>query len=106
LQQAFEPFIQAYTADPERALAIAQMIQATPALDARRVDKQREWHELLVPEVARRLGIGDGELDPRPRALVGSAIACLDAACDVWVRSAGRVTLPVAVDRAMRAVPG
>lgn len=104
LQHAFEPLIASYTRDPARALTVARLIADVPTLRACRTEKQVHWQGLLVPEVARRLGVPGEAGDPRAAALTAAALACLDAAVTAWVETDGAVTLPVALDEAMRAV--
>jgi hypothetical protein len=59
---------------------------------------------MMVPDVARRLGVANASLDARPRALVAAAIACLDVARDVWTASDGTLDLPTLLDQAMNAL--
>ncbi|MFJ6088352.1 hypothetical protein ACIQI8_44065 [Streptomyces sp. NPDC092369] len=48
----------------------------TPSLRARHFAKQLGWHEMLVPELARRLGADpDRPEESRPTALVAAALA-------------------------------
>ncbi|AVV44599.1 hypothetical protein C6376_27345 [Streptomyces sp. P3] len=77
----------------------------TPPLPARHFGKQLGRQELLVPELARRLG-GDPDRpeDPRPTALVAAALACADAATTGWVACEGTVPMAVLLGRAMSAV--
>jgi AcrR family transcriptional regulator len=87
------------------ALAITRLMQSTPALRARRLEKQRAWVELLLPEVRRRFGAGE-----RPelvsQALIGATIAAFDAALVAWAAEDGATPLGELVDAAMRAVRG
>lgn len=77
----------------------------TPSLRARHFEKQLRWQEMMVPELARRLGAGpDRPEDPRPTALVTAALACSDAATTGWVACEGTVPMAVLLDRAMSAV--
>jgi hypothetical protein len=64
---------------------------------------QLTWHDRLTPEIARRLQVTDDPYDPRARALVAAALACLNAAVDVWTAADGAVALPTILDRAMSA---
>ncbi|WP_433463993.1 hypothetical protein [Spirillospora sp. CA-128828] len=67
------------------------MLQDTPSLRARHYEKQLGWQEMMVPEIARRLGTGpDQPEDPRPTALVAAALACADAASTGWVACEGK----------------
>ncbi|MDX5564155.1 hypothetical protein PYK79_13690 [Streptomyces sp. ID05-04B] len=83
---------------------ISRMVD-TPPLPARHFGKQLGRQELLVPELARRLG-GDPDRpeDPRPTALVAAALACADAATTGWVACEGTVPMAVLLGRAMSAV--
>ncbi|MGC4939716.1 TetR family transcriptional regulator [Kribbella sp. DT2] len=89
LEQAFYDQFGETLEDPDRALRLAKMMQETPALRARHLEKQQKWQELLAPEVARRLRITDDPSDPRARAVTGAALACLDAANVAWMNSKG-----------------
>ncbi|MEU0072915.1 hypothetical protein ABZ027_25715 [Streptomyces sp. NPDC006332] len=76
----------------------------TPSLRAGHFEKQLGWQEVLVPQIARRLGAGpDRPEDPRPTALVAAALACSDAATTGWVVCEGTVPMTVLLDRAMGA---
>jgi hypothetical protein len=77
------------------------MLSDAPSLGASQLGRQRAWQDLLAPEIARRLGIADAALDSRPRALAAAAIACLNAARDVWTASGGTLDLPTLLDQAM-----
>jgi AcrR family transcriptional regulator len=101
LRGAFEPLLELAAADSERWLAVARMLSDAPSLGASQLGRQRAWQDLLAPEIARRLGIADAALDSRPRALAAAAIACLNAARDVWTASGGTLDLPTLLDQAM-----
>lgn len=71
-------------------LALAGMYHDAPSLRARHLEKHLRWQALLAPEVQRRLGLPDSVTpDPRARAFVAAALACLDAAVDAWYESSG-----------------
>jgi AcrR family transcriptional regulator len=91
---------------PEQGLSMRRMLRDAPSLKARLLGKQMGWLDLLVPEVARRLGVAGAAPDVRPRALVAAALGCLNAAVDVWTDSGGSVSLPALLDQAMTAVAG
>ncbi|MEU6912572.1 TetR family transcriptional regulator [Streptomyces olindensis] len=92
-------------APPEQVLGYLRMLQETPSLRARHYEKQLGWQELLVPEVARRLGVSaDRPDDPRASALAAAALACLDVASQGWVACDGAVPLAELLDRAMGAL--
>lgn len=104
LRRAFDVLTRMNEAAPEQTLVYLRMLQETPSLRARHFEKQLRWQELLVPDIARRLGTSsDKPEDPRPGALVAAALACLDAASSSWVACEGVVRLAVLLDRAMGA---
>jgi AcrR family transcriptional regulator len=106
LRRAFDVLIEQTVAAPERGLAMARMLHSTPSLRSRQLGKQLGWQDLLVPEIARRLGVTDKARDARPRALAAAALGCLNAAFDVWTVSEGALDLSVLLDEAMNAVSG
>ncbi len=92
------------------ALAVSRLFLEAPSLRAREVEKQRHWEDLLLPLVQARLdarapGRGDGP-DPRARALVGAALACLRAATEAWVRADGHGDPRDVLDEALHTVHG
>ncbi|GGL97877.1 MULTISPECIES: TetR family transcriptional regulator [Micromonospora] len=81
--------------DQERLLKVSEMMYGTPSLRARSVEKHLRWQTDLLPEVTRRLG-GDPDDDLtalRAAAVVAGAVACLDAAGEMWTRQKGTVPL-------------
>jgi AcrR family transcriptional regulator len=104
LRGAFDPLLELSAAAPERWLAVARMLSDAPSLKASQLGRQLAWQDLMIPEVASRLGIANPARDARPRALVAAAIACLNAARDVWTASDGTLDLPTLLDQAMNAL--
>ncbi|MGW0823863.1 TetR family transcriptional regulator [Streptomyces sp. NPDC002845] len=105
LRRAFDVITRMNEQAPEQALSYLRMLQETPSLRARHYEKQLSWQELLVPEVARRLGANpDRPEDTRPSAVAAAALACLDVAATRWVACEGTVPLAVLLDRAMGAL--
>ena len=102
LRRTFDVLLSINADTPERALAFLRMLENSPAMKARHSEKQQGWAELLVPLVAARLA-GDvpADRDPAPRALVASAVACLNAAMEVWSACDGAVSRDALLDRAM-----
>lgn len=90
---------------PTTVLAVAQMYHDAPSLRARHLEKHLHWQGLLAPEVEKRLGStsSDGP-DPRARAVVAAALACLDTAVETWRESGGRADLEELFDQAVAAV--
>lgn len=71
-------------------IALARLYHDVPSLRARHLEKHLRWQELLAPDIQRRLGLPDTQRpDPRARAFVAAALACLDAAVDAWYDSGG-----------------
>lgn len=90
---------------PESALAVAKMYHDTPSLRSRHLEKHLRWQELLAPDIGRRLGIRSGTTpDPRARAVIAAALACLDTAVDAWRESDGTADLELLFDEAVAAV--
>ena len=106
LRHAFDLLLEDSAKQPEQGLSMRRMLRDTPSLKARQLGKQTGWLDLLVPEVARRLGVDGAAPDARPRALAAAALGCLNAAVDVWTDSGGTVSLPALLDQAMTAVAG
>lgn len=90
---------------PEVTLAIARMYRDTPSLRARHLEKHLRWQELLAPDITRRLPTRRrAGPDPRPRAIIAAALACLDIAIDAWLESGGRADPEQLWDEAVAAV--
>ena len=105
LRRAFDVLVRVNEEAPEQTLSFLRMLQETPSLRARHFEKQLQWQEQMVPEIARRLEASPGRPeDPRPTALVAASLACLDAAARGWVACEGTVSLAVLLDRAMGAL--
>lgn len=105
LRRAADILIVALTHEsPRERRKIMRMVLTSPALRARRMARAVGWHDLLTPEVARRMGVTDLTADPRPRAVVGAAHSCLSAAFDTWSATDDEtVDLAEIVDLAMSA---
>jgi AcrR family transcriptional regulator len=105
LRRAFDVVTNTNEQAPEQALSYLRMLAETPSLRARHWEKQLAWQNLLVPEIARRVAAEpDQPADPRPNALVSSALACMDAAANAWVACEGNVPLAELLDGAMGAL--
>ncbi|MFG1602666.1 TetR/AcrR family transcriptional regulator [Actinoplanes sp. NPDC049265] len=86
----------------ERAFRLAEMFTIEPSLRARKAEKRRDWLDLLVPEVERRMGIDPVDLpDVRAHALVACALTCLDTGTEIWVRQGGTGNLGDLVNEAL-----
>jgi AcrR family transcriptional regulator len=103
LRRALDEHMNQLNADQDGTLlATSVMLDETPALRGALAKKQTEWQELLVPHVASRL---DGELrDLRARAIVTTAMACLNTAVAEWTRGGGSARVDTLFDAAVEAV--
>jgi AcrR family transcriptional regulator len=102
LRRAFDLITQTDPGEPGPSRSLVRLLNDACALMTRQWDKTQGWHSMLVPEISRRLGGGPEPAgDPRARALVASAIDCLDAAIDAWTASNGATPLSVLLDQAM-----
>ncbi|WP_423463902.1 TetR/AcrR family transcriptional regulator [Promicromonospora sp. MS192] len=82
--------LQEQASDAVTPLQIADMYAEAPSLRARHLEKHLRWQELLAPDIERRLGIVPGATaDPRARAVIAAALACLDVAVETWRQSGG-----------------
>ena len=102
LRQAFEVVAGSSSFSPERAFKISKMVHGTPSLRARRLEKQLTWLDIMVPEIRRRLTGDDADL--RARAIVSSALACLDTATEIWLKRNGKGRIEQLYDEAVAAV--
>lgn len=87
----------------DRAFAIAKLVFTTPSLRARHAQKHAAWQRALVPVLQRRMGTADGP-DIRATAIVAAALACLDAAREVWVATGGTTPFPALYHEAVAAI--
>ena len=75
---------------PERGLAIARLVTTSPGLRAAHLEKHLRWQEQLAPEVERRVADSDDPPGLRGQAIVGTTLACIDAATTVWLEQDGK----------------
>lgn len=87
LRRVFDITLDYVRDDQQRARneAMDRIVQSTPQLTARYLEKLQRVQVLLVGRVAERLG--QSPSDPRPAAIVGAAFACLQAARASWLGS-------------------
>jgi AcrR family transcriptional regulator len=103
LRRALETAMEHYRQDPESALAITRLVQDTPALCARQLERQKGWRPTLAKALAERTG----EAEPATLAhatRAAAALACLNVALDHWTASDGRLDLPGLLDEAFAAL--
>jgi hypothetical protein len=100
-----EPVVAHYAAQSERAQRLAEIARTVPALATLHQEKLASWHDLVAPEIARRLGADPGDpTDPRPGALIAAAHACLEAAVAAWIAGHGTKQLSQILHRAMDSI--
>ncbi len=105
MRRALDPLVELNDANDERFRDMTRLVVNTPALAARHREKNARWHELLRPEVARRLGADPTDVsDPRANALIAAALGCVEATLSAWTASAERRPLSAILDEAMGAV--
>jgi AcrR family transcriptional regulator len=105
MRRALDPLIDRYDTNDDRARRLARLIVTTPTLAARHREKHARWHELLRPEIARRLGTDPADTgDPRADAVIAAALGCVEAALIAWTSSEGPQALAPILDRAMAAI--
>jgi AcrR family transcriptional regulator len=97
-----------YVEDPQlraRNDAMDQIVQSTPQLNARYLEKLQRIQHLLIARVARRLAGKDADpSDPRPAAIVGAAFACMQAARQAYLASDQTTPFDTYLDYAMATV--
>ncbi|WP_159085027.1 TetR family transcriptional regulator [Planctomonas deserti] len=84
--------------------AMDRIVQSTPQLTARYLEKLQRVQALLIGRVAARLGSSASASDPRPAAIVGAAFACMQAARASWLSSDQSEPFGEYLDRAMGAL--
>jgi AcrR family transcriptional regulator len=90
---------------PADPLVLARLYRDATSLRARHLEKHLRWQTLLAPDVQRRLGLpATDEPDPRARALIAAALACLDIAVEAWCESDGEADPVQLFDDAVAAI--
>jgi AcrR family transcriptional regulator len=103
LRRAMDAIVEDYRRDPAGALATARLIRETPALQARRLEKQCAWRPALAESLAeRRDPPHSGDLALMVRA--AAALDCLDIAVDHWTAAGGHLDLGGLLDEAFAAL--
>ena len=97
--------LQAAAPQSPDAMARARLYHESPSLRARHLEKRLRWQDLLAPDIQRRLGIpATYAPDPRARAFVAAALACLDATIEAWYESGGTADRRRLFDEAIAAL--
>ncbi|WP_413800638.1 TetR/AcrR family transcriptional regulator [Streptomyces iranensis] len=90
----------------EQALERFRLLHNTASLRAGWLEKRLRFQEDLLPLVEARMGAAVGSADPRARAVVATAFACLDAASMAWVDNDGKGDILDLYDECLAAVRG
>ncbi|PRX92500.1 TetR family transcriptional regulator [Allonocardiopsis opalescens] len=105
MRRALDTLIEEYEGHDERTRRLTGLIVSTPSLAARHREKNARWHELLRPEIARRLGADPADpADPRAHAVIAAALGCVEAALTAWTARSRPQALAEILDSAMGAV--
>ncbi|MFH8442176.1 TetR/AcrR family transcriptional regulator [Streptomyces sp. NPDC018026] len=88
----------------EQALQRFRLLHTTASLRAGYLEKQLRLQENLLPLVEARMGAAVGGADPRARAVIATACACLDAASMTWVARDGEGDIIDLYDECVAAV--
>ncbi|MDX2938195.1 TetR family transcriptional regulator [Streptomyces ipomoeae] len=99
LRRALDTVIERYHQDPAGSLATTRLVQETPALCARQLEKQSRWRPTLARALAERHGT-PGEPTLAESVLAAAAIDCLSIAVDHWSASDGHLDLVALLDEA------
>lgn len=89
-------------ASPENRLAIVSMLFDNDSLRAGHAEKQARWTDLLAPLIEPKLPACEAR-SFQARAIVATAITCLQAATEEWLRLRGSTPLFDLYDTAIEA---
>jgi len=90
----------------EQALERFRLLHNTASLRAGWLEKRLRFQEDLLPLVKARMDAAGGSTEPRARAVIATAFACLDAASMTWVGSDGKGDIMDLYDECLAAVRG
>lgn len=90
----------------EQALRRFRLLHSTASLRAGYLEKRLRIQEDLLPLVAARMDVAVGNVDPRVRAVIATAFACLDTALMTWIDNDGKGDIMDLYDECLAAVRG
>ncbi|WP_425839467.1 TetR/AcrR family transcriptional regulator [Streptomyces fractus] len=90
----------------EQALERFRLLHNTASLRAGWLEKRMRLQEGVLPLIEARMGVAPGGADPRARAVIATAFACLDAASMTWVDDDGKGDIIDLYDACLAAVRG
>lgn len=99
LRRALDTVVKPHREDPAGALAMTRLVRDTPALCARRLEKQSGWRPLLATALAERAGLSQSAA-LGPSVLAAAALDCLNIAVEHWTASDGQLDLDALLDEA------
>jgi len=102
LRRAFDAATPNYASNPARSLARLNLTRETPSLRAHQLERQAQWRGVIGPALALRTGLRPD--DVRIEAVVGAALAALDAATERWALSDGELDLTALIDEGFAAI--
>jgi AcrR family transcriptional regulator len=103
VRHALAALVAVYSADRDRALLLARLATESPAIRARRLDKQAGWQPWLAGEIARRLLLAP-DRDLLPQLIAAITLAVVEVAVRIWLADRGRTSLGALVDNAFDAI--
>ncbi|GAB2844458.1 TetR family transcriptional regulator [Actinocorallia aurea] len=101
LRRCLDPFLDSYRADPPGSLAVTRLIQQSPALKNRQLEKQASWLPALAQALADRSSPAPPLVAPVRAA---AALDCLSLAVTHWSASNGEEDLAALLDQAFTAL--
>jgi AcrR family transcriptional regulator len=81
-------------------LRVMRVINSSPTLRVRNLDKHLTWADMFVPVLAAHPDLAGPLGDLRARALAQAALSCLDAALTYWADTDGAQAFTVVLDAA------
>lgn len=104
LRTALQVLVDAMAENAQQSLDMMRVIMSTASLRAHHYEKHLAWEQLLLPEVAKRVG---GAVPSRPfraQVITHAAMACLDVALADWVAHDGQQALATLLDSSFDAI--
>ncbi len=91
--------------DRSDTLARLRVIDASPSVNARRLELQRRWEDAITELVAEHLG-DDPATSVTARVVAGASVAAARAALDVWLATGGERDLAGLLEEAFAVLTG
>ncbi|GAA2694319.1 helix-turn-helix domain-containing protein [Streptomyces lunalinharesii] len=90
----------------EQALERFRLLHNTASLRAGWLEKRLRFQENLLPLIETRMDTATGNAGAKARAVIATALACLDAASMTWVANDGKGEIMDLYDECLAAVRG